>query len=83
MSSGDPQWWYDQIKENAHGDPIGKIEQRMTELERELLQMKVADQTRRLEELQEEIERESNPTLKDAWEQYRAVLMLTRTKDAD
>ena len=53
-------------------------QQKITDLEREVLQMRVHIQAQQLEELTEKVQRDQNPAVKDAWEQYQTVLRLAK-----
>ena len=76
---GEPQWFYDKyVDKDKHNEEKHRLEKRMTDLERDMLQMIVDKQNRQLLESEEEHFRSENPALMDAWEQYQMILKLTK-----
>jgi len=82
MTCTDPWVLENQLRERlaeAEDYAAGRPEnQTVEELKREVLKMQVHIQSIQLKELSDSMERENNPVIKDAWEQYQAVLKLTR-----
>jgi len=76
-----PMWQYDRIKEINETGPYERaaIDQDKMEIDRlrhELMRMKVHMQTQELDALNDKYIRDTHPAVKDAWEQYQAVVRL-------
>lgn len=75
MSAGEPQWYNDLMF------PDKAIDERKTEIEhlkRKLMEERIRNSEDELKRMQEEVLREKNPTVKDAWEKYQIALKLVQ-----
>ena len=84
-SCGEPQWFYDRLKETNETGPyeraaINEDKQEIERLSHEVMRMQVHMQSLELDAIHEKHFREMHPAVKDAWEQYQSVLRLTQSK---
>ena len=79
MSCGEPNWAYEQILDGIQQE-IDPVQQQIQELKSQIMSMQLRIQSDELEKLMEKVVRDENPTLKDAWDKYQSLLMLTGNK---
>jgi hypothetical protein len=81
-SCGDPQWLYDRLNQMPDS-PYEKTQadlkkSEIARLNHELMKIKVYVQSELLKDLDEQHFRDTNPTVKDAWDQYQTILRLAK-----
>ena len=81
-SCGEPGMWdYDNANEyEVDAQQIDHAQQEIQELKSQVMNMQLRIQSDELEAIMEQVVRDANPTLKDAWDKYQSLLILTGKK---